>query len=92
MSEQFQVYGKPASAGLQHRKLFAGTEDDARDYVENNFPRIHSEPGADYGDQSPVPDAVLVLPKGNLQTGKGVEHFLGADVGWVSAVPVKATA
>jgi hypothetical protein len=57
------------------RTLFRGDEDSARDYIENNFPRVHSEPGTDYGDEGPTPDAVLKAPDGTI------EHFNGAE--WV---------
>lgn len=89
MSDSFQVYAKPASPGLSFRKLFEGLEDDARFFVEDNFPRVHVEPGSDYGDQEPSTDAVLVHPGGNVSAGDGVEYFYGADAGWSDATPVK---
>lgn len=41
------------------RVLFEGTEDDAKVYVENNFPRVHVEPGSNYGEAGPPPDVFL---------------------------------
>lgn len=45
------------------RILFDGNEDDARAYVENNFPHIHAEPGNQY-DGDPEPDVYLHSPDG----------------------------
>lgn len=48
------------------RTLFRGTEDDARQYVQDHFPHVHVEPGTDYGDDGPQPDVFVKDPKGNL--------------------------
>lgn len=61
-----------------NRRLFSGTEDDARDFIENNFPRVHAEPGQLYGDDGPQPDVVLVSPGQGNQKGKK-EGFDGND-------------
>lgn len=82
MSEQFEVFAKPGSPGGQPRRVFSGDEAAARQYVADNFPRLHVEPGTDYGDQTPVPDAVLVNPGGNVSQGTGVEHYVGGE--WVN--------
>lgn len=53
------------------KTFFEGTEEDARAYVENNFPRVHIEPGVNYGDEGPLPDVKLTGP-GNVEaTFKG---------------------
>lgn len=59
------------------RVLFEGNEKDARDHITNNYPRVHSEPGANYGDDGPPPSAVL-------SSSGGKEFYNGAE--WV---PVK---
>lgn len=41
--------------------LFAGTEEDARKYVQDNFPRVHVQPGS---VAEPEADATLVNPDG----------------------------
>lgn len=46
------------------RTYFEGTEDDAYSFVENNFPRIHVEPGVNYGEDGPQPDAYVMTPDG----------------------------
>lgn len=40
----------------QGRVLFRGTREDAEKFVQDNFPRVHVEPGVDYGDNGPAPD------------------------------------
>lgn len=60
-SSPWEVQTNPQD-GSAPRRLFSGTEDDARDFIENNFPRLHVEPGVLYGDEGPEPDAVLVAP------------------------------
>lgn len=51
------------------RTLFAGTEEDARAFVENNFPRVHVEPGS---GNDPKPDVTLTDPQGTETTFDGV--------------------
>lgn len=43
------------------RLLFEGTEADAQQYLRDNFPRVHVQPGS---VNEPVPDAVHVAPNG----------------------------
>jgi len=52
--------------------LFAGTEQDARAYVEANFPRVHVQPG---NVNEPEHDAHVLAPDGS----KAFYH--GADGG-----------
>lgn len=52
--------------------LFAGTEEDARAYVENNFPRVHVQPGS---VNEPEHDAHVLAPDGTKH------HYYGADGG-----------
>lgn len=54
------------------KTLFEGTEEDARDFIVKNFPRIHVEPGI---NEEPVPNVIL-------KSDNGVEHFDGKD--WVN--------
>lgn len=41
--------------------LFAGTEDDARKFIQDNFPRVHTQPGS---VAKPEADANLISPDG----------------------------
>lgn len=52
------------TVGTKVRTVFEGIEKDARKYISNHFPRVHAEPN---GQDDPVPDAVLVGPKGTEQ-------------------------
>lgn len=59
------------------RTHFRGTETDAQQYVQRNFPHVHVEPGTDYGDEGPQPDVFVRDPKGNLSgwvAGDWVEY------------------
>jgi hypothetical protein len=76
---------KVVSASNENRVLFHGTEDDARDFVEQNFPRHHVDPAAPTMEE-PEPDVYLV--------GKsGKEMYLGPEHedGWVKVGGGKAT-
>lgn len=53
------------------RTHFNGTEDDARKYVEQNFPRAH---GSGF-DDDPQPDVYVVSPE-------GIKHSFHAENGW----------
>jgi hypothetical protein len=53
------------------RTVFEGPLSDARTYVENNFPRLHVEPGS---TGEPEPDAVIVAPNGTTTYWNGSEH------------------
>jgi hypothetical protein len=73
---------KVVDARNQNRVLFHGNEDDARDFIETNFPRHHVDPAA------PVmefvePDVVLTGPGGQ-------EMYLGPESGggWQKYPPV----
>src|SRR5215469_15988459 len=41
------------------RVLFRGNRADAEKFLADNFPRVHVEPGTDYGDDGPQPDATV---------------------------------
>lgn len=69
------------------RTLFAGTEEDARAFVQNHFPRPHNEPGTDYGDDGPVPD--VILSNGATFDGK---NWSDANRQSETSVPRKAPA
>jgi len=60
------------------RKVFEGLEDAARKHISDNFPRLHVEP---HGVE-PTPDAVLVAPDANPDTGEGIEIFHGPETGF----------
>lgn len=60
------------------RKAFEGLENEARKYLSDNFPRLHAEPhGPD-----PAPDAVLLAPNADPDTGDGIEVFHGPEAGF----------
>ncbi len=42
------------------RIVFRGPADEAEKYLAEHFPRVHVEPGVDYGDDGPTPDAEVV--------------------------------
>lgn len=74
MSDQYRVIAKDPVNG-RVREHFAGTADDAHEYVVNNFPRPHVEPGS-------TPDRL----RGDVQvvTPEGTRHeYHGPQVGWV---------
>lgn len=63
------------------RKLFEGLEKDARHFVENNFPRMHVQPGNESMDVKP--DVTLHGPDGSTDT---------FNSGWESDKPAPAHA
>lgn len=46
------------------KTLFQGPEKAAREYVQNHFPRPHTEPPGGGPEDKPTPDVVLVSPEG----------------------------
>lgn len=58
------------------RTLFEGIESDARLYLENNYPRVHVEPGS---ADDPTVNAVLVAPDGSLHAFDGEEWHTDSD-------------
>jgi len=75
-----EVPAQVLTVGKPQRLLFAGDEESARAYVENNFPRIHVDPGSVL--VNPRADVVLVLPDGSE------EEFIGREEanGWRKVV------
>ena len=65
------------------RVAFRGSEKTARAYVENNHPRLHVNPGDDWGQDGPMPDVVLVTPDGE-EYWNGEEWIKEADSPWAS--------
>lgn len=45
------------------RVVFRGPQEAAEQYLAEHFPRVHVEPGFDYGDEGPQPDATIVPGK-----------------------------
>jgi hypothetical protein len=43
----------------REKVIFDGLPEDAQQYIEQRFPRLHIEPGSDYGDSGPTADAVM---------------------------------
>ena len=64
---------KVVDARNENRVLFKGSEDDARDYVERNFPRHHVDPAAP-AMESPEPDVYLVGQGGQKEMYLGPEE------------------
>lgn len=62
--------------GANRRVLFSGIEEDARAYVVSNFPRVHIEPGSNYGSEGPPADVALRPPNGPSD-GSSDEYFVG---------------
>lgn len=64
--------------------LFDGGEDDARQYLSQNYPRVHVEPGS---PDPAVPDALLKSPAGDYESCVGtmalgsvtVPRFINTD-------------
>lgn len=64
--------------------VFEGTEDDARRFIGDNYPRVHVEPGS---NETPRPDALLKSPTGDYESCVGtqtignatVPHFVDTD-------------
>lgn len=54
------------SGDARGRILFEGDEKSARTHIQNNFPRLHNEPGV-YYDDGPPPDAYLHSPLQNTE-------------------------
>lgn len=52
------------------REVFAGTQEDAQQYVRNNFPRLHIEPGT---TGAPEPDAAIIAPDNSITYFNGSE-------------------
>lgn len=77
---------KVVSARNENRVLFKGNEDDARDYVETNFPRHHVDPAAP-SMEYPEPDVVLVVSPGKQEMYLGPE----SNGGWQKYPPVEDT-
>lgn len=77
MSDQYTVVSN-TSEGVNSRLLFAGTQEDAAQYIVDHFPRVHVEPGSLYGEDGPPADAALIAPGGSLRDNKGVAYWNGA--------------
>lgn len=63
------------TTGALKRTHFEGTEKDARTYVEQNFPRIHSD---GHTGSDPIPDVVVNLDDDST------DFFHGPETGWNS--------
>lgn len=60
----------------QNRVLMRGTEEDARAFVEQNFPRHHVDPAAPVMDD-PEPDVLLIGSSGQAEMYLGPESSGG---------------
>lgn len=45
--------------GRREKVIFDGLPEDAQQFIEHRFPRLHIEPGSDYGDSGPTADAIM---------------------------------
>jgi len=60
-----------------NRVLFQGNDEDAKEYVEKNFPRVHVEPGNVYGEEGPPADVYVTDDANNheeFRNGEWVER------------------
>lgn len=64
----FKVRTIPTESNPRSRTVFEGSEDDARAFVVNNFPRPHVEPGTVNSDELTY-DVALVRPGGRVDNG-----------------------
>jgi hypothetical protein len=71
---------KVVDAKNENRVLFHGTDDAARDFVENNFPRHHVDPASPVMETA-VPDVYLIT-----STGKKEQYLGPEDIGDWSTV------
>jgi hypothetical protein len=55
----------------RERVLFEGELEDAQNFLRDNYPRIHIEPGMDYGEDGPPADAVVQDDDGARQFWNG---------------------
>lgn len=61
--------------------IFDGNEDDARMFLQNNYPRVHVEPGS---PDSGAPDALLKSPENDYSAYHGPETgFVDTDEGGI---------
>jgi hypothetical protein len=52
------------------RVVFRGPQEAAEQYLADHYPRVHVEPGVDYGDDGPQPDAEVVSAPSDDKTSK----------------------
>lgn len=64
---------KVVRASNENQVLFHGNEEDARDFVEMNFPRHHVDPASPVMED-PVPDVYLVGQGGQKEMYLGPEE------------------
>lgn len=62
------------------RTLFRGSEESARNYILNHHPRLHVNPGDDWGQDGPMPDAVFTHPDGSEEYWNGERWIADADL------------
>lgn len=55
------------------RVVFRGPAEEAERYLAEHFPRVHVEPGFDYGDDGPAPDAEVIHPRESVPDDKTSE-------------------
>lgn len=61
------------------RTYFEGTAEDAETFIVNNFPRIHVEPGVNYGEDGPEPDAYIAHADGSSSWFDGADWYSDAE-------------
>lgn len=62
---------KVVTTNADERKVFSGLVEDAEEFIKNNFPRIHVQPGRDYDDAGPKADVHLIAPDGSRRQFDG---------------------
>lgn len=84
MADTWKVVRRRVDGSFSGNAVFEGTEDDARRWLSDNFPRVHVEPNT---PDSGSPDALLVSPDGDHEACVGTQgignavlpHFIDVD-------------
>lgn len=69
-----------SSTDAVSRNLFRGTEAQSRAFIQKHFPWLHVNPGDDWGQQGPMPDAVLQHPDGTEEFWNGEAWITESDI------------
>lgn len=62
------------------RTLFRGSEETVRAYILNHHPRLHVNPGDDWGPDGPMPDVVFTHPDGSEEFWNGERWVADVDL------------
>lgn len=79
------------STDVSNQTRFRGTEDDARKHVVANYPRLHVQPGTEWGQEGPMPEVVLLSHDGKEEYWNG-EKWITEDDQPVPSEPIAQAA